>query len=211
MDGVWHGEREWPGIAYRQRQDLCALLRRLGRRPRLLPLLLLARHQLRAEGAVAHADGGLAQPHVGEPLLRHVLGGAPGEPDVAHAAGLDADDGICCGLTRVSLVCLRERSEEGKVPFGSACGRCYRDVRFRPNAGMSRSRRTGVPCRSSSSALVAFVRVWVHERGEEEEGAEGWASRRRQLRQVGERARRGVAIVSSGRVLLDWGGGLHSS
>jgi hypothetical protein len=68
---------------------------------------------------------------------------------------------------------------------------------------MSRSRRTGMPCRSSSSALVVLARVCVHESGDGKEKADedgdGCASRRRQLRQVGDRARRGVAIlVSSG-------------
>lgn len=89
---------------YRQQHGLLLGLLGLPRRRRVVGLGLLVivvvvvavvEDELGAEGAVAHADGGLGQPHLLEALGRHVLGLVLGEPVVAHAAGLDADDGIC--------------------------------------------------------------------------------------------------------------------
>lgn len=56
--------------------------------------LLFFDQHLGAKGAVADADGGLGDAQLGEALLGHVLGEALVVPDVSHAAGLDADDGV---------------------------------------------------------------------------------------------------------------------
>lgn len=65
---------------------------------------VLRGEQLAAERAVAHANGGLGEAQLREPLLRHVLGEALVVPLVSHAAGLDPDDGVYDTAGRLALL-----------------------------------------------------------------------------------------------------------